>query len=75
MDSPLLPDFFMFLICVALSIFLWDIVLPYAKKQLKPEHQMNVKYFLMLVSLLLFGLAVHCGYDVASSVFNFNDPL
>ncbi len=75
MDDPSLPDLFFFLICVALSFFLWDVALPHAKKQLKPEHQKNVKYFIALVSLLLFGLAVHCGYDVASSVFNFNDPL
>jgi len=75
MNNPILLGIFALLVYAALSVFLWDVVLPITNEKLKPEDRGTAKYFLAGLSLVLFGLSVHAGFAVMSNVFNFTDPL
>ncbi len=75
MNNPILLGIFALLVYTALSIFLWDVVLPITREKLKPEDRDTAKYFLVALSLILFGFSIHSGFLVVSGVFDFNDPL
>jgi len=75
MNSPVIPGIFILVVCLVSVVFLWKVILPITQQQLKVEDQSTAKYFLLVVSLVLFGLIVHSGYDVMNDLFNFNSPL
>jgi uncharacterized membrane protein len=75
MNNPIFLGIFAVVVYAALCIFLWDVVLPITKKKLKVEDRSTAKYFLLALSLILFGLSVHSGYSVISNVFDFTNPL
>jgi hypothetical protein len=75
MNNPILLGVFAVLVYATLSIFLWEVVLPIINKKLKPADRNTAKYFLVALSLVLFGLSVHSGCAIMSNVFDFTDPL
>lgn len=75
MNSPIIPGIFILVICLVSVVFLWKVILPITRQQLKIEDQSTAKYFLFVIFLVLFGLIVHSGYNVMNDLFNFNRPL
>jgi cytochrome c oxidase assembly factor CtaG len=75
MDSAILPWIFAVVLCAALIVFLWDIVLGMAKEQLKPRDLNTAKFFLFLLSLTLLVVAVHYGGSILHSLFSSDGPV
>jgi len=75
MDSDILPEAFGVAVSIGLLIFLWKPVLAVTKEKLEKSDQNTAKFILFLFSLPLAGLAIHCGFDIMSSLFNLTDPL
>lgn len=75
MDNPLLPWIFAVVASMAAMIFLWDMVLPMAKDQLKPGDVNTAKFFLSLLFFMLLKVAVYYGGDIIQSLFISDGPV